>query len=213
MQLEITNFRHDPDPYWIEPLPEDIFDTLRPQDLDLFDQNGYDLTVAEQLYADIGGYRCKEHRYRRTCKSTWMVDLDNSIEGPHINHADIYFRRAFAGDALEQILKLAAKWPIYHKLSRMRPKWGIDLSVDYADSHGRVFELLHFEWDDFNLPVVLEKKTMVEELVGNINWEIRANEMIERKDEWHHLDFFGQSDWKQQFWGLPKEQFKEVIWK
>ena len=60
---------------------------------------------------------------------------------------------------------------------------------------------------------VLEKQREVEAIIAEVNWDSKAKEMIDRKDEWHHLDFFGQSDWKCEFWGLPKENFKEVIWK
>ena len=76
-----------------------------------------------------------------------------------------------------------------------------------------MFELLHFEWDGFHFEEVLEHKKIVEEIVLNTDFNERAREMISRKDEWHHLGFFEQSDWKQKFWGLPKENFKEVIWK
>lgn len=212
MQLEITKNRHHYNPYWSNPIPDWFLAKLQPEDLDLFDQNGYDMTTAEQCFALYNSHVPQNHRKRYTNKLEWMVDLDMSSSGPHLNHCDLYQRRGFSGEALQQVRELATKWPIYHKLSRMRPKWGVDISVDYADKDGNVFELLHFEWDDFNLPVVLDKKTVVEQLVSDIDWDSKAKEMLERKNEWHHLDFFGQSDWKQQFWGLPKEQFKEVIW-
>ena len=95
----------------------------------------------------------------------------------------------------------------------MRSKWGVDMSIDYADFDGNVFELLHFEWDSFTPQLVKVVKNTVENLVMKTDFDLKAQEMIERKDEWHHLGFFEQSDWKQKFWGLPPENFKEVIWK
>jgi len=204
--------RHDPWPYWHKALPPQIEHRMRPRDVYLFDQNGYDMCEAEQIYAILNGYVPQQHRERWTYKIEWMRDVENSVGGAHLNHADLYMRRGFCDEAYEQLLKLGDKWPVFHKLANMKPKWGIDISVDYADSDGNTFELLHYEWDDFNLPVVLEKKTEIEQLIQGVNWDQRAKEMLERKDEWYPLDFFAQSDWKAEFWGLSCEKFKEVVW-
>ena len=37
--------------------------------------------------------------------------------------------------------------------------------------------------------------------------------MLERKEEWHSLGFFEQSEWKTRFFGIEKERFKMVLWK
>lgn len=215
MQLKITENRHDPSPYWLQPLPDAYIDQIIHQGIELFDQNGYDMCRVEQVYAQWNGYQPKEHREKFTNKEVWMVDIDEDREKAHINHCDLYQRRGFAGDALEQLHEIAKEHPIFHKLTKMTPKWGVDISIDYVDRHENCFELLHFEWDDFNLPTVLEKKTQVEQIVTSLDreqWNICAAEMLSRQKEWKNLPFFEQSDWKQRFWGLPKEQFKEIIW-
>ena len=215
MQLKITENRHEPTPYWLQPLPDAYVDQIIFQGVELFDQNGYDMCRVEQVYAEWNGYKPKEHREKYTNKEVWMVDIEDSREGPHINHCDIYQRRGFGGDALLQLEDIALKHPIFNKLTKMTPKWGVDISIDYVNRQGECFELLHFEWDDFNLPTVLEKKTIIEEKFAPFDpqqWNICANEMLTRQKEWKNLPFFEQSDWKQRFWGLPKEQFKEVIW-
>ena len=209
MILLRTERELNPERYWLKPIKHE----LEYNDLALFDQNGYDLTKAEQIYAKANGFNPIGHRYRYTCKDPWYVESYRTVEGPHLNHCDLYFRRGFGGDAREQLKKIAADQPVFHKLLSMRPKWGMDISVDYADKQGNVFELLHFEWDGFFFDKVLEMKRQVEHVIDDIDWDKGAKEMLERKEEWHNLDFFGQSDWKQAFWGLPKEQFKEVIWK
>jgi hypothetical protein len=94
----------------------------------------------------------------------------------------------------------------------MRPKWGVDISIDYADLQENVFELLHFEWDSFEIHEVYLMKEYVEARIKDVDWDFHANQMLSRKEEWKNLDFFAQSDWKQAYWGLPREQFKEVIW-
>jgi hypothetical protein len=46
----------------------------------------------------------------------------------------------------------------------------------------------------------------------NQDWEAAAKELLRRKQEWHDLDFFTQSDYKCAFFGLPSERFKMVAW-
>ena len=58
-----------------------------------------------------------------------------------------------------------------------------------------------------------DKKEKMEEFLLNQDWDERAKTMLERKDEWHGLGFFEQSDWKTQFFGIDKERFKMVLWK
>ena len=210
MHLVRTENTLNPNSHWTLPVKNFVF---HPEHVALFDQNGYDLTVVEQQFAKANGYTPKEHRHLHTCKEKWFYDAEISYVGPHINHSDLYFRHGFDLDAKDQLEEIAKDQPIYNKLLKMRPKWGVDMSIDYCDKEGNVFELLHFEWDSFfreQVKIVMHK---VEDIVNRLDWDEKAQEMLERKDEWHHLGFFEQSDWKQNFWGLPPENFKDVIWK
>ena len=98
-----------------------------------------------------------------------------------------------------------------YKLIKMKPKWGIDISIDYV-SKDHVFEVFHYEWDAFEYDAVIEKKLEIEKFVLNLDWDKVALELIELKDQWYHLDFFEQSKWKTDFFGLSPEKFKNVIW-
>ena len=95
----------------------------------------------------------------------------------------------------------------------MRPKWGLDFSMDYVDREGNAFEILHWEWDSFDYEEICAVKERIEPLLLSIDWQQAAKDLIKYKDNWHRLDFFAQSDWKCDFFGIPKEQFKMVIWK
>ena len=53
----------------------------------------------------------------------------------------------------------------------------------------------------------------MQEFLLNQDWDERAKTMLERKDEWHKLGFFEQSEWKTRFFGIDKERFKMVLWK
>ena len=97
------------------------------------------------------------------------------------------------------------------KLVKMKPKWGIDLSIDYV-SEDAVFEVFHYEWDAFEYDAVIEKKLEIEKFVLNLDWDDVAKNLWSKRDEWYNLDFFDQTKWKTDYFGLSPEKFKNVIW-
>jgi hypothetical protein len=213
MQLHLTDNQFDPNPHWCERI-KSVFACPPKETVEFFDQNGYDLTKLEQLYAVANGANTTRHRNSEhiTLRQTWFTD-DSPESGPHINHAVMFERKGYSGEALQQLTTWAGYRPQFHKLIAMRPKWGLDFSIDYADREGNVFELLHWEYDGFEYNEIADKKAQMEEFLVNQDWTDRARVMIERKEEWHGLDFFEQSEWKTQFFGIDKERFKMVLWK
>lgn len=210
--VRLTDNQFNPNGYWDKPLGKLVFlPTI--DDLALFDQNGYDLTELEKHYASSNCAGPDSHRCHRTAlKLPWFVQ-DYAIEGPVLNHSLLFERKAYTGQALEQLKMWARDLPLIHKLLAMRPKWGLDFSMDYVDRAGNSFEVLHWEWDSFDYDEVLKIKEYVELKLSSIDWNDAAEQILFRKDEWHSLDFFAQSDWKCNYFGIPKEQFKMVIWK
>jgi hypothetical protein len=213
MQLHLTDNRFNTDPYWTERI-KSVFACPPKETVEFFDQNGYDLTKLEQLYAVANGANTTRHRNSEhiTLRQTWFTD-DSPESGPHINHAVMFERKGYSGEALQQLTTWAGYRPQFHKLIAMRPKWGLDFSIDYADREGNVFELLHWEYDGFEYDKIQAKKTKMEEFLINQDWPDRARVMLERKSEWHSLGFFEQSEWKTRFFGIDKERFKMVLWK
>ena len=213
MQLHLTDNQFDPNPHWCERI-KSVFACPPKETVEFFDQNGYDLTKLEQLYAVANGANTTRHRNSEhiTLRQTWFED-DSPESGPHINHAVMFERKGYSGEALQQLTTWAGYRPQFHKLIAMRPKWGLDFSIDYADREGNVFELLHWEYDVFEYNEIADKKAQMEEFLVNQDWTDRARVMIERKEEWHGLGFFEQSEWKTRFFGIDKERFKMVLWK
>jgi hypothetical protein len=194
--------------HWSIPIP---LSDVPPVDwVQLFDQNGYDLTVLEQEYAKVNE-PAKSHRYRYALKYPWMTWEKHSKS--HFNHCLLFERKAYAGEALDQLLNWAEFNPLIWKVIKIQSKWGIDVSIDYVDTSGNVFEVFHYEWDDFDYSVVSQKKYEIETLVLQTDWDFAASKMLERKEEWMHLPFFAQSKWKSDFFGVGPEQFKMVIWR
>ena len=210
MQLKITNFKFNPNPFWDRPI--DFNYTPSTSDVELFDQNGYDLTPLERMYADANGQSGKWHRPNHfALKYDWFT-AEEKTTGAHINHALCFERKGYTGEARAQLQTLAKTNNLIHKILQMRPKWGLDISVDYVDTQGNVFEVLHWEWDGFDYKEVHDKKQQIEPFLLSIDWNDAAGKILSRKDEWHHLGFFEQSEWKTRFFGIEKERFKMVLW-
>ena len=60
--------------------------------------------------------------------------------------------------------------------------------------------------------LVIEKKQEIEDFVINQDWDDIAIELWKKKDEWINLDFFEQTKWRTDYFGLSPEKFKNVIW-
>ena len=178
--------------------------------VNLFDQNGYHLTKAEQAFLVRNGYTPIERRHEDCLRYDWITW--DKKDGAHINHSDLFERKGFKSCALEQITYVAQEHnPMLYKLVKMKPKWGIDISIDYV-SPNAVFEVFHYEWDSFNYEALLEKKEEIENFIINQDWDEVAKTLWKKKDEWYNLDFFEQTQWRTNYFGLSPEKFKNIIW-
>lgn len=213
MKIVVTENQFSKASGWTKELSCEIADKvlLGKNAVDLFDQNGYHMTEVEQAYCLEQGVIPKSRRQEHLLYSSWMKS-DASV-GCHFNHCELFERKGFAGSALNQLKDYAKLNPLLWKLIHMKPRWGIDVSIDYVDLEGRVFEVFHYEWDDFKYDLVVSKKKEIEKFVLETDWSAAADDLWERRDEWMHLDFFEQSDWKTEYYGLSPEKFKNIIWK
>ena len=206
--MKIAENKLDKDPWFSNPVENT--DILKDMNcVDLFDQNGYHLTKAEQAFLGYNGYNPVERRHEDCLRYDWLVW--DKRDGAHINHSDLFERKGFDDHAKEQLLALAPVNPMLHKLVKMKPKWGIDISIDYV-SEDVVFEVFHYEWDSFDYGTLLEKKLEIEQFVLNLDWDDVAKTIWKKKDEWYNLDFFAQTQWRTDYFGLSPEKFKNVIW-
>lgn len=182
------------------------------ESLQLFDQSGYDLCPLEQEYAKVNMGEPEYIRYRRAIAKPWILSETNKT-GPHINHSYLFERKGYHGYALEQLGHWAEGNHLIHKMTQLKSKWGIDISLDYVDSNRyNTMELFHYEWDSNELDEVLAKKEEIQEIMFSMDWQEFANFKLKYKDEWIHLDFVGQSKWTTEQLKLPKEKFKLVTW-
>lgn len=210
--LSVSNNRFDPNGYWDKPVEKIVFIPTA-EDVALFDQNGFDLTNLEKHYAYSNWSKPKKHREHRTAlKESWF-EQTHSIEGAVLNHSVLFERKGYTGEALNELRRWANELPLIHKVIALKPKWGLDFSMDWVDRKGNAFEVLHWEWDSFNYNEIEAVRQEVEPVLLSIDWQDAGLKILAQKDQWHHLDFFAQSDWKCEYFGIPKERFKMVAWK
>jgi len=206
--VKITNNTFHKNGYFTAPTMDD--EVLKDKhSVDLFDQNGYHLTKAEQAFIPNSEFKKIDRRVEDCMRQDWFVWDKKS--GAHINHSDLFERKGFLGDAKDQLIKHAKDNPILYKLIKMKPKWGIDISIDYV-SEDRVFEVFHYEWDDFDFNRVDEKRQELEEFVLSKDWDDVADELWSIRSRWYNLDFFEQTKWRTDYFNLSPEKFKNVIW-
>ena len=208
MSIKIANTALNKTAYFTDPI-EDV-EVLRDKtSVDLFDQNGYHLTKAEQAFLPYNGYEPVARRHEDCLRYDWL--LWDKKEGAHINHSDLFERKGFASTAKVQLEAMSEYNPMLWKLIKMKPKWGIDISIDYV-SELKCFEVFHYEWDSFIYEEVIEKKLEIEKFILNLDWDQTAIDLWKVKHEWINLDFFEQTQWRTDFFGLEPEKFKNVIW-
>jgi hypothetical protein len=209
--LQLINKTFDTNPYWTVALPH----TANPgtSSIELFDQNGYDLSPLEIAYSSVnnGWHSLHRNHTHIALRKPWFTQPPTD-RGAVLNHSLLFERKGYAGDARAQLENWARECPVLWKVARIRPKWGFDFSIDWCDVEGNVFEILHSEFDGFDCTEVDEQRQWHEEKFNAIDWCHAAQQMLKRKHEWHDLEFFEQSEWKCEFFGIGKERFKMVLW-
>lgn len=213
-----NNPKFNSNPYWTNPIPKNDIDKYlnflsSNECVYLFDQNGYDLSPIEILYSKYNNTDLTVHRNEKhySIQKPWFSQ-NNKVCGYVLNHSMILERKGFSGEALEQLKEFAKTNPLIYKVINMKPKWGIDFSLDYVDFYGNCMEIFHYEYDGFSYDEIENAKKILESMIETTNFNDVAQDLLERKDEWFNLEFFEQSSWKCNYFNVKPERFKMVVW-
>lgn len=186
-------------PYLTKPIARQQVETLPFKD---FDKDGYEVpTPLEYLHYEANGIELnREIQFHIAPVQEWYTDVENSEHGLVLDHCMLLTRYAFAGDAREQIQEVCQHRPILQKLLNIKPKWGIDFSLDYI-THDIVMEVIHIEQDFDNLEEAQAAKEKLEYIIDNTDWYDGAMSLYAKRDEWINLSSDDHSDYKAQYFG------------
>ena len=202
MKLVNLNPQFNQFPFLTTPINQQLVDNLR---LDHFDKDGYEVpTPLERCFYEAQGIDLNcEIQYHIAPVQEWYRDEERSEQGLVLDHCMLLTRYAFAGEAREQIVEVCRNRPILQKLLNIKPKWGIDFSLDFV-THDIVMEVIHIEQDFDNLEEAQEAKERLERIIDNTDWYDGAMQLYKRKDEWINLSSDDHSDYKAQFFGWAR---------
>ena len=189
-------------PFLTKPIKRSLVETLPFKD---FDKDGYEVpTPLEHLHYEINGVELNlEIQHHIAPVQEWYTDVESSEHGLVLDHCMLLTRYAFAGAAREQIVEVSKNRPILQKLLNIKPKYGIDFSLDYV-THDIVMEVIHIEQDFDNLDAAQEAKFKLEQIIDNTDWYDGAMQLYKRKHEWETLSSDDHSDYKAQFFGWAR---------
>lgn len=202
MHLVNLNPRFNSDPYLTKPISRHLIETLPFKD---FDKDGYEVpTPLEHLHYEANGIDLnREIQYHIAPVQEWYQDIEQSEHGLVLDHCMLLTRYAFNGEAREQIQEVCQNRPILQKLLNIKPKWGIDFSLDFV-THDIVMEVIHIEQDFDNLDEANEAKEKLENIIDSTDWYDGAMMLYAKKHEWINLSSDDHSDYKAQFFGWER---------
>jgi hypothetical protein len=176
-----------------------------------FDPNGFGLTELEiELIRANGGQFYREDYL--TQKTDWLAQPE-SRSGIVLNHSFILYRRAYDGEAADFLWQLSKKDPRVHRVLQQRPRFGLDLCIEYIQPDGTIFEVLHWEYDNVDPDHIEHYRVLYQDKFLNTDWEFAAQQLLAKKSEWHDLAWFPQSKYKCDYFGIIPENFGMVLWK
>jgi len=197
----------DPVGYYTKPCDES---QLSDNPTDLMDPNSFDLVELEIALVKANTGDIYSERYPSE-KADWFRQ-DETRFGVVLNHSNVLYRRAYDDEAREQLLRLAVLDGRIHRVLQQRPRWGLDISLEYISHQGDMFEILHWEYDSDNYNEIEELRQRYEPVILNTDWEDGARHLLKRKTEWHHLHMKEQNKYKTDYFGFVEENYGRFLW-
>lgn len=182
--------------------------------VDYYDKDGYELTELEQKIYSYNHYVLKPVLNKMMLIEHWLplngskggslylTDVDHRL---YVDHAMILMRCEFTGQCKEHLLRLARTSSPIRFLLQAKPKWGIDVDINYI-TEDKIYEIVHLEYDSYNLREIEDIKGKIEEYFRSSDPMAMADHIIEHEHIWSNLNGLEQNDWKARAFGFPKAE-------
>ena len=170
-----------------------------------FDNDGFELSKLEQEYYRENNIHLDDCLNHLGCQKQWIKCEHDKLK---VDHSLLLQRYNFTEQAREQLETHKKQFPELNKYLRLRPKWGLDFSLEYYD-HKHAIEVLHIELDYNDYNIALEIKERLERRILNTDWVDFTESLKLKKAQWESLPGMEQNDWKARHWGLQKAEFTQ----
>lgn len=168
-----------------------------------FDKDGFDLNVFEAEVYKRNDIEVQPLLNRNANHYVWF-EHEFTGRGVHFDHSLLMCRRSYAGDLAAQISQKSQENPLLNKLLMLRPKWGIDVNVEFVFNDGSIMEVFHHESDYYSFDEYCENKEHLERFVEDTDFEDAANHLLRDKHLWNDLCGDDQTDYKARYFGFDR---------
>lgn len=192
------------------PLCSKLVNNLQAEDFKYYDKDGFELNRAEQLYYRAMGYPIDSGILNHSCWQEPWFELEDKHTELILDHCIILTRCSYTGEALYQLERLSSSIPEAQWIIDTPKKWGYDFALDAVNPEGKIYEVLHVEYDNKDYENFKNNMISFEYLVRHTDWHDAAKQIWLKRDEWQHLKSFAQNDWKAKFLlGWKKAEYTE----
>jgi hypothetical protein len=169
------------------------------EDFNFYDKDGFELNRAEQHYYAMMNHPIGHPILNHTCWQEPWFALEFNDLGLILDHSLILHRCRYEGYAEHQLKKIKETIPEAGWLLNTPQKWGFDFALDAVDADGKIYEVLHVEYDNYDYDAFVKSMQMFDFKVRHTDWRDAAKQVLVHKDEWKNLTGFAQNDWKANF--------------
>ena len=169
------------------------------EDFKFYDKDGFELNQAEQKYYRMMQYPTEHPILNHTCWQEHWFELEDRDINLILDHSMILHRCSYEGHAAYQLSKIKQNIPEADWLLKTKQKWGFDFALDAVSPDGKIYEVLHIEYDSYDYDKFIKNMQLFDYRVRHTDWRNAAKEILSKEDEWKNLTGFAQNDWKANF--------------
>lgn len=182
-----------------DPICRNAIEEVNPNNFRYYDKDGFELNLAEQAYYRQMAYPVDNEILNHRCWQEPWFELENKNAGLIMDHCIVLTRCSYGGEALKQLRSIAKTIPEAQLLIDTPQKWGYDFALDAVSPEGKIYEVVHIEYDSRNYDAFRNHMVAFEYTVRHTDWRDAADKIWHHREDWQHLKSFAQNDWKAEF--------------